>query len=352
MRSHKSFLKHLLSTLIGDKFSAFIAAIATLASLIINYILSPNLELIRILPIIISSIYLVYHLREIYILASSTYNAVSVPYSICLAKTSDWHKNTLRLQEEQLLNAGIPWISIQSLFRIHKYDWAYFDTKKLSYENGAKDWMASINDVENHFDRLLNRIDKQVVVHFFFTVPESFAFILGTKIGHRVTPVVYQYAGFSQKPYFVVFDTSAFSSIQSYSMTKQRISQFEKISINEIPGREPKSSSIIVSLEDIGHPLPKSFPDCSERNIFEAKLNLDYKNQTLISQEWTLAARESFSLVSSKIEEGLKVHLFLGLPSSLSFLVGMLLKSNNDIIIYHYNRPEKKYYEVFNFSKL
>ncbi len=350
MSSKKSLLKHFLATLINDNFSAFIAATATFTSLIVNYIVSPNLELIRLIPIIISLIYLIYHLRETYTLALSTYKAVSVPYSICLAKTFDWYSNALRSQEEELISSGIPWNSIQKMFRIHQYDWAYFSAKKLSFDNESKEWREFINDVENHFYRLLNRISKQVIIHFFFTVPESFAFVLGTRIGHRVTPVVYQYAGFSQKPYFIVFDTSTLSNVQSYSITKQRISQFNKLSINEISGREPTSNCVIIALEDVGHPLPKNFPNCSEKKIMKAKLILDYKDKN-VAQEWILAARESFSLISGQIEEGYIIHLFLGLPSSQSFIIGILLKSNNDIVVYHYNRPENKYYAVFNFSK-
>ncbi len=65
----------------------------------------------------------------------------------------------------------------------------------------------------------------------------------------------------------------------------------------------------------------------------------------LISQEIT-------SIISKELNSSNNVGVLLGVPSSLAFLVGTILRTSSRVDIYYYNRTLDKYHKVFNLSEL
>ena len=349
-------LKHFFKTLYEEKFDAFIASFLTFISLGVDLLISSKVEPLKIVPILISFVYLLYHLMQSYELSRNTYLSVSMPYFVCLGQKHSWFENAARQQEETLLREGVPWSGIQRSFRIYKPDWAFSQERRLSSDNNAQDWMRTYEKIEEHFNRLINRVEKPLTLHFFIVVPESFAFALGAKLGYRATLKLYQYSGVSRKPYFIVFDTSRLSGAEGYSISKaitQR-SKFRSIRVNEI-GQDLSKSDIIITLKDTGHRLQREgvalirkTMDCS---ILEVDIAINYQASSLPS-EWLSVASEVFSLIADQAEAGKRVHLFLAVPSSLSFLIGLLIRSNSDIFLYQYDRNSEAYFRAFSLSEL
>ena len=297
-------LKHFLKILYQENFDAFVASFITFISLGVDLFLSSNIQPLKIIPISVSFIYLLYHLMQSYELARNTYLSVSMPYFVCLGKKYSWFENAIRQQEEVLLREGVPWSSIQKSFRVYRPDWAFFQEKRLSSDSNDRDWLNTYEAVEEHFDRLMNRVEKPLMLRFFMVVPESFAFVLGAKLGYRVTSKIYQYVGVSRKPYFTVFDTSKLSSVEGYSLSKSRIQRARFQNIKVIESEHGSSETdIIIAIQDTGHRLQKRsielIRQSMECSILEVTLAINYQVSDL-SSEWLAVASEIFSLIADQ----------------------------------------------------
>ena len=124
--------QHFFRTLAKEDLRGFLLVVATIASLVVDALLRPSLEVIRLLPVALLSVFLGLHLRGVWRLARQTHGSVPIPYSICLAQTHEWYRNVLRQQEDKLRTLGIPWEGIKRSFRLHRLDWSFFDETKLS----------------------------------------------------------------------------------------------------------------------------------------------------------------------------------------------------------------------------
>lgn len=343
------FLKHWFLVLIREDFLGLCLVFATLLSLIPQLFVNMNLLYISSIGLLL--IYVVIRLNNISRLALQTYRVMPLPFSVCLGLSHDFFESAIRQQEQKLEISGIAWNEIKESFKIHQIDWTYFDDKRLSVS--AIDWNNKVADIIRNFNKLTNRVPTQPIFHFFFANPAPIAFALGAHIGRRRPIAVYQYVGNVKEPYSLVFTSENLSSDEGYHIFSKRVSNYKYIKYNSSRVNEAMGcDEVLLTLDFTGHDLPKPYPiNKSIGEVTYAELS-ESKGNIPLSYKWIELAQEIASLIFSYIDKNRKVHLLPGIPSSLAFLVGTIVGSVPNILIYHYNRDTNSYTEGFRIDSI
>ena len=341
MNVPRHFLRHWFFVLIRENILELCLVLASVASLLVQGLASDSINLWYLLPIAFLVSYLWVHLSSVTRLALQTYETVPLPYSVCLAQSHDWHEAAIRQQEQTLEGAKIAWTDIQRTHRIHQSDWTYFNDQRLDLTSSC--WSDRIADIVRHFDRLTNRVPIQPVYHFFFASPAPVAFALGARIGRRVPMKVYQHAGMVKDPYAVVFSSENIAQNEGYHLLNKRVDDYKLLEVESEPnGNKPA----LVVLDFTAHKLPQPYPEIAsvDREIVHTRLKAT-EGHIPLSENWIDLAQEIASLIFSYVDKGRRVHLLLGIPSSLAFIVGSIMGTIPDVTLYHYNRHDGKYTE-------
>lgn len=330
-------------------------ALATISSLIVEAAISTKFEWTRLIPIGIASIYIVCHIFKIWKFSYQTFSSIPLPYFICLAQNHEWYISAIKQQEGQIRKNGISWNSIQDYYKIHRQDWAYFDSSKL--KEVPSDWIHKTKEISQHFEHLANRVEAQPLFHVFVAAPAPIALGVGAIFSGRIPFSVYQHAGMVKAPYKQVHNgDSVISAEDGYHILNTRITDFKYIEIKE-KELHPKSDenplklSTLVVLDFTGHRLPKPYPvDSFTRHLRLGPVGVE--GHIPLNEEWMLISQEITSIISEELNSSNNVGVLLGVPSSLAFLVGTILRTSSRVDIYYYNRTLDKYHKVFNLSEL
>ncbi len=342
--SSDGMLKHFFRVLIQENLRGFLLVAATTAGLAIQGLRADTFQLLSVIPIFFASTYLAWHVQSVLKLAKQTYHAVPVPYFLCLGQTSDWFEVALRQQEQKLKRLRLAWHDIQKTYRIHKNDWTFFDEHRLGLS--PEEWKNKVGEISRHFDYLTNRVSTQPVYHVFLAVPGTLSLALGAKIGRRTPIVVYQHAGMVKDPYIEVFSTEGIDSREGYHLLNQRITNYERIEVEtELRDCKERGRTLIV-LDFTGHELRKPYPECDAHQTIRLRLR-DSHGHIPLDGDWISIAHEIASLIHQQLDNDQEVHLLLGIPASLAFIIGTVLGTTHDVWLYHYNRHDAAYTQPF-----
>jgi hypothetical protein len=344
-------IRYFFNNLRKSELLAFLTALATISSLIVEAALSPTTEWVRVIPIAILLIYLIFHISKVWKFSRQTHKSIPLPYFICLAQNHEWYISAIKQQEEQIRKSGISWGSIQDNYKIHRQDWAYFDSSKLKDE--SSDWIHKTKEISQHFEHLANRVEAQPLFHVFVAAPAPIALGVGAIFSGRIPFSVYQHAGMVETPYKQVHDSnSVVTAEDGYHILHIRATEFKHIEIKEEESNQNnQSSATLIVLDFTGHRLPKPYPlDSFNKHLRVGPIGVE--GHIPLNQEWMSIAQEIASIISGELNNGNSVSVLLGMPSSLAFLVGTILRTSSRVDIYYYNRSLDKYHKAFNLSEL
>lgn len=345
--------KYFLKNIWKSELLAFIAALATVSSLVIEASIVSQFEWIRLIPISIISLYIFTHVWKAWVFSIQTFNAIPLPYFLCLAQNYEWYISAIKQQEAHIKKEGVAWAGIQNYFRIHRQDWAYFDSAKLG--DTSAEWVQKTKEISHHFDHLANRIEVQPLFHIFVAAPAPIALGVGALFAGRVPFTVHQHAGMVKNPYKKVHSSEEIVTAEDgYHILNKQISTFEYIEVkeSEITDKlDNQNSEILVVLDFTGHRLPKPFPVENSSRVMRLGLKGE-EGHIPLSNKWMLIAQEISSAISNELNHGKKVSLLLGVPSAMAFLIGTILRTSSRIDIFYFNRSLDKYHKVFNLSEL
>ena len=329
----------------------FLLVVATTAGLLVDAVLRPTMEVLRLVPAALVALYIIVHLRRVWRLARETHGFVPIPYSICLAQTNEWYRNALRQQEDRIRRAGVPWDSVKRTFQVHRLDWTFFDDSRLA--GHADQWLELARRVDRHFGALADRIEGLTVYHIFLATPAPIALAVGARAGRRVPYVLYQHAGGVKEPYAQICDMANATSEEGYHFLNERIAEPELLSVVEEdgPSETKVGDQILMVWEFTGHQLPKPYPDCSSVNTVVVSLK-DTSGHIPLSSDWMAIARELASVAFRYLDKGAVVHVLPGVPSTLAFMVGSILGTTNALHVYYYNKFINGYHRTFALSEL
>lgn len=344
-------LKYFFTSLARSELLAILAAIATAASLIVEMILASKFEAVRLIPIIIAISYVIAHLWKTWKFTSQTYSAIPLPYFICLGQSHEWYISAIKQQESHIKKLGIAWPEIQNTFKIHRQDWAFFDSSKLNDE--STNWIHKTKDVSNHFDHLANRIECQPLFHVFVAAPAPIALGVGALFAGRGPFSLHQHAGMVQSPYVPVHESERIISPEDgYHILNRQLASFKHIEIKS--GDDDSNIEVdeaIIVLDFTGHRLPKPYPSKNSSRVIRLGMVGEEGNISL-KKPWIEIAQEICSIVSKELNTGKKVSILLGVPSGLAFLMGTILRTSSRLEVYYFNRSIDNYHRVFNLSEL
>lgn len=344
--------KYFLKNLWKSELLAFITALATLSALVVDSILTKDFQSLRLIPITFIAMYILFHLWKTWVFSSQTYSAIPLPYFLCLAQSHEWYISAIKQQEAHIKKEGVEWDEIQNSFKIHRQDWAFFDSSKLS--EISSDWIHKTKDISNHFDHLANRIEAQPLFHIFVASPAPIALGVGALFAGRVPFSVHQHAGMVKNPYKKVHSSEEIVTAEDgYHILNRRVSEFKSIEVKK-DGTEkeatPTNKTMIV-LDFTGHRLPKPYPVEESTNVIRLGM-IGEEGHIPLSSYWMLIAQEISTVISGELNDGKAVSLLLGVPSTMAFLIGTILRTSSRVDVYYFNRSLDKYHKVFNLSEL
>lgn len=323
---------------------------ATASSLVADALVNQAGRPWAIVAMSLAGLYTVTATRNLWTLARATYPVPSLPYFVCLAQTRDWYQHALRQQTDTLEAMGWPWRQMQSLYRIHEYDWTYHTTRALGV--ASAEWVEELARVEEHFGALVRRLDQQAVFHVFLAVPNTIALAFAAKTMRRDPFVVYQHSGIGRQPYAVVGDLSSFTAEEGYHVLSRRLSDYELIEVkSEVGNGVHAGQSIRIIVNLAGHRLPMPHPDCDSAGELEITLK-GTGGHISLSTNWLALAQEVSSVILKALDRSAKVHLLAGMPASLAFMVGTILGSKVDVTLWHFNKKEQRYVRAFNLLEM
>lgn len=331
---------------------AFITALATLSALTVESILAKDFQSLRLIPIAFITLYILFHLRKTWVFTSQTYSAIPLPYFLCLAQSHEWYISAIKQQEDHIKKEGVAWDEIQNNFKIHRQDWAFFDSSKLS--ESTSDWIHKTKDISNHFDHLANRIEAQPLFHIFVASPAPIALGVGALFAGRVPFSVHQHAGMVKNPYKKVHSSEEVVTAEDgYHILNHRVRELKFIELkdDEPAKSEPPTNKAMIVLDFTGHRLPKPYPVEENTNIIRLGMKGE-DGHIPLSNQWMLIAQEISTVISGDLNNGKAVSVLLGVPSTMAFLIGTILRTSSRIDVYYFNRSLDKYHKVFNLSEL
>lgn len=343
--------KYYLKNIWKSELLAFITALATLSALAVDLILAKDFQPLRLIPIALIALYILSHLWKTWVFSSQTFSAIPLPYFLCLAQSHEWYISAIKQQEVHIKKEGVTWGEIQNSFRIHRQDWAFFDSSKLS-ENSS-DWIHKTKDISNHFDHLANRIEAQPLFHIFVASPAPIALGVGALFAGRVPFSVHQHAGMVKNPYKKVHSSEEVVTAEDgYHILNRRVSELRFIEVKEgAPLDETTANKTMIVLDFTGHRLPKPYPVEEDENIIRVGM-VGEEGHIPLSSQWMLIAQEISTVISGELNKGKAVSVLLGVPSTMAFLIGTILRTSSRVDIYYFNRSLDKYHKVFNLSEL
>ncbi|WP_438499112.1 hypothetical protein [Alteromonas australica] len=343
--------KYYLKNIWKSELLAFFTALATLSALAVDSILATDFQPLRLIPIALITLYILFHLWKTWVFSSQTFSAIPLPYFLCLAQSHEWYISAIKQQEAHIKKEGVAWGEIQNSFRIHRQDWAFFDSSKLS-ENSS-DWIHKTKDISNHFDHLANRIEAQPLFHIFVASPAPVALGVGALFAGRVPFSVHQHAGMVKNPYKKVHSSEEVVTAEDgYHILNRRVSELRSIEVKEgAPLNETTASKTMIVLDFTGHRLPKPYPVEEDANIIRVGM-VGEEGHIPLSSQWMLIAQEISTVISGELNKGKAVSVLLGVPSTMAFLIGTILRTSSRVDIYYFNRSLDKYHKVLNLSEL
>lgn len=343
---------HFIRTLAKEEPLGFLLVVATTASLVVDAVIRPSFEVIRLLPVAFLGVYLWVHLKNVWRLARQTYESVPIPYSICLAQTNEWYRSALRQQEDKLRKLGVPWEGIKRSFRLHRLDWSFFDETRLT--DKPEHWLDTANRVHSHFGGLADRVELQTIYHIFLVTPAPIALAVGARAGRRIPYVLYQHAGSVRDPYTEVCNMAEIASEEGYHLLNERVSTFEMINVGQEPQHDAEvgvGDKVLMVWNFTGHKLPKPYPDCGA--VLTVNLSLKgMEGHIPLGKSWMSLAREIASATFKYLDQGAEVHVLPGIPSTLAFMVGSILGTTNSLHIHYYNKAINGYHRTFSLDEL
>ncbi len=342
--------KYFLKNLWKSELLAFITALATGSALVIDLSFAQSFLWVKFIPIGLVAIYVIAHLWETWSFSYQTYSAIPLPYFICLAQNHEWYISAIKQQEAQIKKEGIAWDGIQNNFKIHRQDWAFFDSSKLS--ESSSEWIHKTKDISNHFDHLANRIETQPLFHVFVAAPAPIALGVGALFAGRVPFTVHQHAGMVKSPYTTVH-SEVITAEAGYHILNRRVAELKFIEEKSDPVVEAieGANNTLIVLDFTGHRLPKPYPTEDKTKILRLGMKGE-EGHIPLSDQWMLIAQEISSIISSELNNGNKVSVLLGVPSTMAFLIGTILRTSSRIDIFYFNRSLDRYHKVFNLSEL
>lgn len=342
--------KYFLIKIWKSELLAFITALATGSALVIDLLIAQSFLWIKLIPIGFLFFYIIAHLWKTWSFSQQTYSAIPLPYFLCLAQNHEWYISAIKQQEAQIKKEGIAWDAIQNNFKIHRQDWAFFDSSKLSEK--SSEWVHKTKEISNHFDHLANRIEAQPLFHVFVAAPAPIALGVGALFAGRVPFIVHQHAGMVKNPYIKVH-TEVITAEDGYHILNRKVSELKYIEVKTDADIETEieSDNTIIVLDFTGHRLPKPYPIEDNTNILRLGMKGE-EGHIPLSDQWMLIAQEISSVISSELNNGNKVSVLPGVPSTMAFLIGTILRTSSRIDIFYFNRSLDKYHNVFNLSEL
>jgi len=314
--------------------------------------LAPSFELKRLIPIGFVSLYILFHIWKTWTFSCQTFSAIPLPYFLCLAQNHEWYISAIKQQEAQIKKEGIPWDGIQSNFRIHRQDWAYFDSSKLG-EDTSK-WIHKTKEISHHFDHLANRIETQTLFHIFVAAPAPVALGVGALFAGRVPFTVHQHAGMAKYPYKKVHSSEEIHTAEDgYHILNRRVSNLQHIEVkaDEELNQDTNADKTLIVLDFTGHRLPKPYPFEQQTKIIRLGIKGE-EGHIPLNCKWMLVAQEISTIISTELGNGRKVSVLLGVPSTMAFLIGTILRTSSRFDVFYFNRSLDKYHKVFNLSEL
>lgn|GEM_PF-2543452 len=342
--------KYFLKNLWKSELLAFTTALATGSALVVDLLFAQLFLWIELIPIGFVGLYIIAHLWKTWSFSHQTYSAIPLPYFICLAQNHEWYISAIKQQEAQVRKEGIAWDGIQNNFKIHRQDWAFFDSSKLS--DISSEWIHKSRDISNHFDHLANRIETQPLFHVFVAAPAPIALGVGALFAGRVPFTVHQHAGMVKNPYMTVH-SEVITAEDGYHILNRRVSELKFIEEKSDAAveTEGKTDNTLIILDFTGHRLPKPYPIGENTKILRLGMKGE-EGHIPLSDQWMLIAQEISSTISSELDNGNKVSVLLGVPSTMAFLIGTILRTSSRIDVFYFNRSLDKYHKVFNLSEL
>lgn len=345
----KYFLKNLLKT----EFLAFTMAIVTGLSVIVEIKSAPNSEMVFWIPsVLLILLYVVVHIRRIWIFSSQTLRSIPLPYFFCLSQSYEWYSSAVKQQEVHLREDGIAWDEIQKNFRIHRQDWTFYDTSKLG--GNSSEWINKIKEISHHFEHLTNRIEEQPLFHIFIAAPAPIALGVGALFAGRIPFTVHQHAGMVTNSYAKVHSSDTLvTAEEGYHVLNQMVTNFEYIEEkeDETINQNRNANDTLIILDFTGHRLPKPYPIEPQSKVIRLGLKCE-DGHIPLNDQWITIAREISTIISSELNEGKNVSVLLGIPSTMAFLIGSILRTSSRFDIYYFNRSLDKYHKVYNLSDL
>lgn len=344
--------KYFLTNIWKSELLAFITALSTLSVLVVELILAKVSQPLQLIPIIFISLYIFFHLWKTWVFSCQTFNAIPLPYFLCLAQSHEWFISAIKQQESHIKKEGVAWGEIQKNFKIHRQDWAFFDSSKLS--DNSSDWIHKTKDISNHFDHLSNRIEAQPLFHIFVASPAPIALGVGALFAGRVPFSVHQHVGMVKNPYKKVYRSEEIASAEEgYHILNRRVSTYKFIEVKESEKNKGEftTKKVVMVLDFTGHRLPKPYPVDESAKIIRIGMAGE-EGHIPLSSQWMLIAQEISTAISAELNNGNAVSLLLGVPSTMAFLIGTILRTSSRIDVYYFNRALDKYHKVFNLSDL
>jgi len=337
-----NLFKNSLKLILKNDLGAFVGFLVTLITLVISYYLDKEKPLIKLIPIYIAIIYLYFYLRKTIVTANAISGYVNVPYSVCFAQSREWHVSALKQQELYVEKMKVPWVYIKGLFKINQVDWSYYSNAKILPT--SQSWIDSLLEVKAHFERYSNRIEQNTNFHLFFVTPEAFTFALGAIVGVNNRTTVHQFHPDLAAKYLKVDE----ANIESDLKLGSDLLDLEQ----SVADDEPNKTGTNICIQSDKYPLPMDkVPDLNSKSTLVIKFNLELDEQN-ISLQWSSVADAISSEIKKALNNGQQVNMFMGIPAALSYMIGKRIGSNAHICVFHYERPKKQFYQVFDFSKL
>ena len=186
--------------------------------------------------------------------------------------------------------------------------------------------------------------------HIFVATPAPVALGVGALFAGRVPFTVNQHSGMAKNSYVAVHNSEKLlSNEDGYHILNQRVSEFKHIEIEG--GTETESQSVLIVLNFTGHRLPKPYPDTGGDEIITLS-PVGSEGHIPLNPVWMRIAQEISTVISRNLDQGKAVSLLMGVPSSLAFMIGTILRTSSRVDVFYFNRSIDEYHRVFNLSEL
>ena len=284
--------------------------------------------------------------------SSQTLRSIPLPYFFCLSQNYEWYLSAVKQQEAHLKENGIAWDEIQKKFRIHRQDWTFYESSKLGVS--SPEWISKTKEISHHFEHLTNRIEEQPLFHIFVAAPAPIALGVGALFAGRIPFTVHQHTGMVKSSYAKVHSSDILvTAEEGYHVLNKMVTKFEYVEEkeDETINQNRNANGTLIILDFTGHRLPKPYPIEPQSKVIRLGLKGE-DGHIPLNDQWITIAREISTIISCELNEGKNVSVLLGVPSTMAFLIGSILRTSSRFDIYYFNRSLDKYHKVYNLSDL